>query len=75
MKYREKVLKAFEAHGKEWDKGETYRIVDITERDAAFLNSRKKDFGFEYIKIKEDEAIEETMETEKPKRGFPKKKQ
>lgn len=52
-KYKEVVLKPFSEFGKDYAKGDIYRYVTITERDAEFNNSRKEDFGFEYIPVDE----------------------
>lgn len=56
-KYKEVVLKPFSEFGKDYAKGDIYRYVTITERDAEFNNSRKEDFGFEYIPV--DEKLKE----------------
>lgn len=75
-RFKELVLKPFEAYGRRYERGDLHRIVSITDLDAKFLNDRKEDFGFEYIEVKNEEVetIKETMETPQPKRGFPKKK-
>lgn len=56
-RYKEVVLKPFSEFGKDYAKGDIYRTVSITEEDAKFNNSRKADFGFEYIPV--DEKIKE----------------
>jgi hypothetical protein len=58
-KYKEKVLKPFQAHGKEWNRGDVYREVSISETDAKRLNERKADFGFEYELIETEEKDEQ----------------
>jgi hypothetical protein len=89
-RFKEVVLKPFELHGREWNKGDIYRTVSISQRDADFMNSRKADFGFEYIpeekkpvervehpNVLTNEKIETpevSVEIPKPKREFPKKK-
>ena len=64
--------------------GQIVRTVAISQHDADVMNKRKVEYGFEYVpveltvEIKKDEskkAEQGTMEIQKPKRGFPKKKQ